>query len=541
MYKLLIVDDEFIERDALKFIINKHCPQIDDIEQASNGKEAIIKSSTFLPDIIFMDIKMPGINGIEAAKKIKQFHPGCKIVFLTAFDYFDYAQEAVKIGVEDFIIKPATNEQVVEMVNKLTTALGAERIRQTKRQEVENKLEKITQYLKNELVSSLVSGEIEDSQILEYFSVLDVRFNEGFSAVVNINYSFTFSQNNHSEKDISSLRKNMIKKRCMEKLQFELQRHNLYSLISCMGNHIFLLLICHKDYKIPNMKEWSVKIFEKIWKVIYEQLGIFINIGIGHQFDNVHDITLSFSQAKIACKHGINAYQEIIHFDDIEQDRILLAYPAEKEKQLCEKIIRCDENGALVLVDEILDWMIQSFHSIKDIRRKIYELIVILTRTVSREVNLKENTSANYLEELQAVHTIGEIRTYVKHQLEKIIREVNAVKLDRTGSLIEKVCEYIKQNYMKEITLDEMAAMTGFSSYYFSKIFKQYQNINFIDYLTSVRIEKAKEFLKDPTANIKEISNMVGYSDPNYFTRVFKRTEGITPTEYRDKKVLSEQ
>ncbi|MDK2799580.1 MAG: two-component system, response regulator YesN [Clostridiales bacterium] len=541
MYKLLIVDDEFIERDALKFIINKHCPQIDDIEQASNGKEAIIKSSTFLPDIIFMDIKMPGINGIEAAKNIKQFHPGCKIVFLTAFDYFDYAQEAVKIGVEDFIIKPATNEQVVEMVNKLTTALDAERIRQTKRQEVENKLEKITQYLKNELVSSLVSGEIEDSQILEYFSVLDVRFNEGFSAVVNINYSFTFSQNNHSEKDISSLRKNMIKKRCMEKLQFELQRHNLYSLISCMGNHIFLLLICHKDYKIPNMKEWSVKIFEKIWKVIYEQLGIFINIGIGHQFDNVHDITLSFSQAKIACKHGINAYQEIIHFDDIEQDRILLAYPAEKEKQLCEKIIRCDENGALVLVDEILDWMIQSFHSIKDIRRKIYELIVILTRTVSREVNLKENTSANYLEELQAVHTIGEIRTYVKHQLEKIIREVNAVKLDRTGSLIEKVCEYIKQNYMKEITLDEMAAMTGFSSYYFSKIFKQYQNINFIDYLTSVRIEKAKEFLKDPTANIKEISNMVGYSDPNYFTRVFKRTEGITPTEYRDKKVLSEQ
>jgi two-component system response regulator YesN len=91
---------------------------------------------------------------------------------------------------------------------------------------------------------------------------------------------------------------------------------------------------------------------------------------------------------------------------------------------------------------------------------------------------------------------------------------------------------------MKDISLDEMASMTGLSSFYFSKVFKHYKKINFIEYLTRIRTQKAKELLMNPVNSIKDIGEMVGYNDSNYFTRVFKRIEGITPTEYRNKKML---
>ena len=126
----------------------------------------------------------------------------------------------------------------------------------------------------------------------------------------------------------------------------------------------------------------------------------------------------------------------------------------------------------------------------------------------------------------------------VKNILRNNMDKLSNTNLDKQQVLIKKVCEYIKKNYMKDISLDEMASMTGLSSFYFSKVFKHYKKMNFIEYLTHIRTQKAKELLMNPVNSIKDIGEMVGYNDSNYFTRVFKRIEGITPSEYRNKKML---
>jgi len=127
VYKILIVDDEQLERNALKVIINKDINSIVEIEEAVNGREAIVKSRSFNPDIIFLDIKMPGINGIDAARTIRDSDSSVSIVFLTAYNQFEYAREAIDIGVSNFIIKPSSDSHILEVINKVITNIDNSR------------------------------------------------------------------------------------------------------------------------------------------------------------------------------------------------------------------------------------------------------------------------------------------------------------------------------------------------------------------------------------------------------------------------------
>ncbi len=534
MIKLLIVDDESIERDALKHIIRNSELEVGEFEEAFNGRDAVEKAISFQPDIIFMDIKMPGISGIEASKRIKGYLPDCKIVLLTAFDYFEYAKEAIKIGVEDFIIKPAANEQVIETLKRIIDKLNIENEYRKKQIEISSKLENVTKYFENELVSSLVVGEIDDEQIKEYFSVMNIDFKISTCLVLNIDFE-------KSDIQVSSqLQKDMIKKRCMEKLRSMIDKWEFKCLITHINDIIYILIFYTDDNIDKSIEDKSADLFNQIFVQLTQQLKVVIKLGIGDICNEMKDISICFRQAKIACRSE-EENSGVKYYKDMKDDDAILKYPTEKEKKLFEKIIACDEDAALELVDEIFDWIIQSYNSLDKVSRKLYELLVVINREVMDDINSGYERTSRYFEELRWINTISESRAYLKQVIKDLIEDVKSIKIDRVGLLIETVCNYIKKNYSREITLIEMSEMVNLSSFYFSKMFKHYKNMKFIDYLTEIRINKAKELLKDPTINVKDIGEMIGYVDPNYFTRVFKRTEGITPTDYRNKKMLQKQ
>lgn len=531
MYKLLIVDDEFIERNALKFIVTNHCSSIGAMEEAANGREAITKAAIFKPDIILMDIKMPGINGIEAAKIIKSLHTEIKIIFLTAFDYFDYAQEAIHIGVEAFIVKPAPNEQVIETINNAIGALERERMQKARQQDAESKLELVTSYLESELVSSLVLGELDVDQIKEYLSVMSIEFSWGGGVLAQINHDIRLVASN------SKLQKNMVKKRCTEKLKDYLGNSGILCVASGINDYIYLLCIGNnEDGELLEVSRFE-ELFKGAYSYIWEHVGVKIEIGIGTVVIKPEELFLSFSQARKAVKLATQS-NPVRSYKQDENDVVVVDYPIEKEKLLCEKITLCDENAAFSVVDDILDSIIQSCSSQDEMRRKVYELLIIVSRSIQLETKLKHGDTGCYFRELQQRGYIGELRSYVKVEVSRLVSILTDLRMDKAETQVDRVCEYINHNYMRDIRLEEVADMMGISTFYFSKIFKHYQNVNFIDYVTRIRINKAKELLRDPAVNIKEISGMVGYSDPNYFARVFKRQENMTPTEYRNKKVL---
>ena len=133
-----------------------------------------------------------------------------------------------------------------------------------------------------------------------------------------------------------------------------------------------------------------------------------------------------------------------------------------------------------------------------------------------------------------------ELRSWFLAKISDASRNVESKKQESSLSMVEKAKEYMQENYAKDLSLDDVSKTVNISPYYFSKLFKEEEGRNFIDYLTEIRIDKAKELLMDKNLSMKEICAAVGYSDPNYFSRSFKKNVGVTPTEYREGKVENE-
>lgn len=519
MYRLLIVDDESIEREALKFILKRSEISFDEIIEASNGQEAISIFAVSKPHIVIMDIKMPGINGIEAAKVIKKIDPDSKIIFQTAFDQFDYAHEAIKLGVEDFIVKPSTNQNIIDILNKTICDLEKDFKSKGTQKDMENKLNKVSRYLESEFVMSIVIGEIDEEQAMDYFTFFGTTFYWGFGVVIKLW--------NGVEQSESYLHSKMVKKRFFESMIDTLKRNN----IKCIGNlvrgTIYILIVGISK----NNKESYYGIFKKTTEELlekYEERYRFKgSVGVGKEYSAIGELWKSFSEAKIECYEKLDKSENDNYYESMNEMGI----------KLSQSIIENDEESMLSQLNNELDRIIYASTDINEIRFKIYELIISMNKYIYETIRINKG-SDKLIEGINEIHSIADAKSYVQQYFVAVIAEINSQKTDKTGVILDKVIKYMKEHYSENISLEKMAMKSGFSIYHFCKIFKKYYNMNFKDYLSVIRIENAKKMLAEPKLSIKDISASIGYTDPNYFTRVFKKYEGITPTEYRNNRIL---
>ena len=189
---------------------------------------------------------------------------------------------------------------------------------------------------------------------------------------------------------------------------------------------------------------------------------------------------------------------------------------------------------------EFFDWMQENFtDSIMDIRLKVLEFVLYSERLLyvkgGRTYEFKSRT--DYIPSVMGTENLNELKKWFLDKITDISKKIENSKNDKSESLIEKAEAYIDSNYMKEISLDDVSSYCNISSYYFSKLFKQETGENYVEYLNKVRIENAKRLLNESDSSIKEVCYSVGFSDPNYFSRAFKKYEGVTPSEYKEAKV----
>jgi len=528
MYKLLIVDDEAIEREAIHFFIKQAGLDFLTIEEAINGIQAVTKASEFMPDIIIMDIKMPGKDGLAAATEIREFNPDCKIIFLTAFHEFDYAQKAIKVKAEDFIIKPAYSEDLIEVLKKVIGDIDKRMTLINRQIDLESRIDIVTKWLESDLLLAIAMGYIEESRINECFARMNISFSLAVCAVIRT----------ISEKDLLSsafvINLEYAQQQMIATIQAELGSRDVKYLLKNAHSSIYMMIMTNDCMDESRREKWQAKISNCIKKALSGRIGREVQIGIGNTFSKPEQASNSFFQAKIACKSKANL-DGLTSFKRMTTNRKCAQYPFSDEKKLCESIVKCDEIAVNQYVEQILNWITQFSVSPSQIKERVYELLTIIDRAVIKEFDIETPLPQSSFDELKSLHSTNEIIMFVKDMLDEIVAKLNSVKNSPVALLIDKVCYYIDQNYQNNITLDEMCDMAGFSKYYFSRIFKQYKNMNLVDYITAQRMGKAKELLKEPKISIKEISSLIGYNDANYLTCVFKKWEGMSPTEYRNK------
>ena len=517
MFKLLIADDEQLEREALRYIISKSIDSISDIEEAVNGREAIAKVQASNPDIIILDINMPGINGIEAAWKIREKNEYVSIIFLTALHQFDYAHEAIKVGAEDYIVKPSSEKRIIDVMEKVTSKLMSKRTARLERENIEIRLDKATDYLGSEFIYNLATRNMGEEKFRNYLTLLDMEFHMGRGCIMKLNYeSYPILVNSDYQKQI-------LKKRCLRLMADLLRQQNLLCVYNLDLNNIFILIYSRNQNKEIESDAKLSKTYQALIEKIRENLNIDVLLGMGVPFENAGAAIQSFTEAK---KIG-----EI----SISSDNL----PLELEMNLEQAIINADKEKTEDQYNRIELWMESSLISFEKKKSMIKDLSAILRHAAS--TLFPDGNSSVLVKDIVDADSINELLTSFKIFLNEMLEMINTLFASENTPIIKKACQFLQQNYHKEISLEETARFCNLSTFYFSKIFKEQKKINFINYLTGIRINEAKKLLKESNLSMKEISNNIGYHDPNYFTRVFKRVENCSPSDYRNKKMLKPQ
>lgn len=531
MYKLLIVDDEALARYAFRTLISKNFNNIEVVGEAESGRQAIELNRTLRPDIIIMDIKMPGINGIDASREILGEFPDRRILILTAYDNFNYIQQALHIGVKGYLLKPLKKEEVVEKINKVLQEISESKENAELKAQVEDKIKVVKPFIQKELVSAFITGAVDINEVKSYINFLQDKIEAGYFMLISLGQ-------NDSRHINDSVRNRIYKDKVYDAAVKYLPKMKECIFGNPVGNIIVVFFpVEEADLKNDLIKD-SLQIAQEIKRRIKIITGLDVAIGIGSGYSKIENFHYSYEEANNAVRKAVQK-NDIVHYHSIQDEPgdHIYEYPVQLECEFLEQIRLGDVSKAKELANDMLSQIFNNCCNPEIIKEHISQFITMLKRTVSQmgiDINLFKNTGI--LVELSNLRDFEEIKIWCRNSIYTIIERVGLLKQYKNTSIVSQVYECIKNPFCKDITLEMVAEQVGLSPQYLSKIFKDEFGTNFIDYIIDRRISYAKELLKQGDKNIKEISNMVGYEDANYFCRIFKKSTGLTPKQYRAQK-----
>lgn len=452
MYRMLIADDEALEREGLELIISRAMPGIFEIMHAENGRMAIQLAKECRPDIVLMDVKMPGIQGLDALRDIGAMNPSVKMVLVTAYDYFAYAKQALVLGVKDYIVKPAKPEQILSTLTKLLRELEQEKDHRFAELRRQDRYTQLMPLIENELSMMVITDQIQELSLEQMAEYADFHMDRCLTAVIIFNEQETSSFSEEQQREQLELVYQDIK-RALDKYPSSFSSPIIQQHIA-----LFIPFPEHTLFTKADINAWGIRLIEDLQR----SYALKLYAGFGALKSNIRQLRESYREALCAADYASTKQPpaSCVIYSDIAD----LLEPAALEKAYHRR------------------WGTVSSSSL--------------------------------------LHTAMEQAHHAREQA--------------ANSLIEQAKSYIDTHFVDELSMEEVAEQVHLNPFYFSKLFKQHIGQTFTDYVTQSRITLARSLLEENDLSLKEISYQVGYKDPNYFSRVFKKVTGLAPTEYRN-------
>lgn len=534
--KVFLVEDEMVIRRGIKNSIDWEKEGYIFCGEASDGELAypmIIKEK---PDILITDIRMPFMDGLELCKLVKEELPNIKILILSGYDEFDYAKEAIRLGVTEYLLKPISSGKLLEALNGVSESIRREKEDKDLVRKCMEEMRENTEHEKQKFFEQMIAGNLSMADALETGKKYEMNLSAGMYNLLL--FRFTLGEENRKSGELLGEAEYAIKK-LTERLEyvFEFQRD--------VEGWAFLLMADNEEQMSERVKELS-KDLEEIMKN-YSTITYFG--GIGQPVARLRELEESFREAeralaarftmelnRIISVEDIRMAQNVDTLDDIE---ITSFGEIEKTRTMLEKFLN---NGAEDEIDEFVDVYINELpeENLKSVLMRQYIIMdaYIVMMSFCEKIEGIEGEMQAQSEELKnsmkTIQTLEEIKNYIRMLLKKIIGVRDTISGRRYSDIIEIAKDQIRKTYMSdEISLNTIAAEVGMSPSYFSSIFSKEMGKTFVEYLTEIRMDRAKELLMCSSMKTSEIGYEVGYKDPHYFSYIFKKTQNCTPKEFR--------
>lgn len=530
MFKVMIVDDEPLVRKGIWTSIDWDEYGIEIVDEAGNGMDALKKLQNRPVDLVLADIRMPIMSGIDMSRQIKQDYPDISIVLLSGYEDFAYAQAALQIGVQDYLLKPVSAEKLISVITEIRDMKREQQLH--KRNEI-NRIQILNEnlpYIKYKFLNDLLKKELDAAEIGEKLKPLKIALNGN-------EYRVFIMEIGGLDSDKMSAKDNETIKFAAYNIAEEILLRSFSGFV-CYGefnNRLIAVVSTNKTHSL-------LSVCEEIQLSIKRYLKLSVTIGIGTSCKNLLEIHRSYEEADQALKEKVYQGKGKIFLFSKEHSEIgkgeqsfLLTF---NEKSIVQHLKLMNGKELHQIVDQHFAEFVSRNLSFDEVKYACVRLVIILIQGMEEMGYSPESVlGAHFIPyvAIERFEVLEDLKTWIKQLVDQIIRSIRDNPQSVYKKKVKEAIEYIEKHYDQPISLGEVAEYVHVTPAYFSKIFKEEMGITFIKWLNQFRIEKAKVLLKETRLKTYEVAERVGFYDYKYFTNMFKKYVGFTPRDYRNR------
>ena len=538
MYKLMIVDDEIGVNKSLMSSEGWNQLGFELVYTAENGMEALNLAEENTPDVVITDIMMPFMDGLKLSDNLKRENHNIKIVILTGFGEFEYAQKAVKLQVEEYLLKPVQISELIEVMLRIKNQLDEEYAKKEDIQLLREHYIKSIPVLREKFLQKLIGGKVYKAEFFEKTKKYQIALNGDLFivSVVSIDscssgsFSSMLSADDSEKEDLTIIALQNI-------LHEVLERH--CSVASFEYNKKLIAITSYKGCDMDAAKHSLLTMLEEVRRSTQKYLGYTITIGVGTVCSMYEDIRFSYEDAVAAMDYKvILGSNRIICIEDIENrnsQRISLTQTHEQE--LIRSIKTGNSEALQKIINELFDELKNDNLSLYDYQIYLMSIVVALLKVVQdtgiSSVNLFDK-GFDIMSSFKRFNNFDECKESFLKLCFGLISKIQTTRGITYRNLVGQAKSYISQNFADPaINIRRVASHLHISPGYLSNILKKELKITFLNYLMQIRMDNAKHMLSNTSMLIYEVGEKVGFDEPYYFSYCFKKYTGISPRQFR--------
>lgn len=531
-YKVILVDDEEEVIDAIKSRILWEQLGLQIVGSATNGVKALELVEKLQPDIVITDIKMPYMNGLELSRRLNDEYRNVHIIIFTGFDEFDYAKEAVHLEIDEYMLKPINAVELSECLKRVKNSLDKEREEKLNVQKLENYFDDVLPIIQTNFFVSLIEGRVNESEYEKFLQAYKIDLNGPYFCCS----VFHTSENNVPE-EMSPLLLSMsvereIKARIVGKFKC---REFIY-----LGNTVLIIELKSKEETVE-----LTDVCDKFCKWVNRVIGAVVTAGIGMVCDNISNINNSYDGAREAVSYRVlYGTKRAINIDEITPNKQNMGLQSEETKmhELFKAIYLGNEQEIEAATNREVDRIHGNSNTVSQYKLYTMEMVGAFYRFCENNFIDFNDFLGEMSNPYEKVPKMDEstLKKWIVQVSTEMGKQLKSVRNSKSRRLINDAKNIVANRYMEEdLSLDKVCSIMGVSNSYFSSIFKKETGISFVSYLTDYRMDIAAKLILDTNEKSYKIGEMVGYMDANYFSYVFKKKFGISPSKYRNAKLKS--
>lgn len=531
MYRILIADDEEQIREGIIRKIDWEKIGYTIVGSAENGLDALEKAEHLHPDVVMTDIKMPFLGGLELGEKLRESMPSVKLIFFSGFDEFEFAQQAIKMHAAEYILKPINSEELTETLRRIKAQIDREVAEKRNVEVLKRQYEESLPVMRGQFLTDLIEGRVPKERLKAKAAQFRINLQaDGWAvALLRVDAEEKTARVLQGQEELVPI---------LLKSTTEGELEGYFRFVDFLAGDCVTVIaaIRSADGVLP-----LVNRMDQICSSARRVLGTKVMAGVSTAAENLSQLQHCYQEAQSALEYSaVLGGDKAISIADVEPDTSARAEFSEHDES---EIVSAIKLGNKREIAQKIDSVFGQFRTVvlplSQYQIFLLEIVTSLLKVlhayrIDEAAIFGENFS--FVQTISKLHSLEDMKRWCTDVCMKISANIERERLDSTKLLTRSAEEYVRAHYQDPgLSVESLCSRLHVSPAYFSTVFKRESGKNFVSYLTEVRMRKAVELLNMTDDKTYIIAQKVGYTEPNYFSYVFKKKFGVSPSKYRNR------